>query len=357
MKINMILPALGHSGGVQMALNYLEYFSKENNDVACYVPITGAYYGWKKILFPKAIYRFLNSEDLQGKWFDNHFKIKIVPYINNLFVRNADIVIATSWLTSYWVNHLNDDKGKKVYFIQDFETWGNEKENKLVRESYHLPFDLRVTVSTALKEKLLKEEGVSSTVVCNGIRDVFLERPQSDLNPHSKIVIGMPYRGSRGVYDLKNCETGLKALSLFDKNSFTIKMYGFNKPKGLDNGIDFLVNPSIDEIINWYDSVDFFYVPSLYEGWGLPSMEAMSRGCIVLAGKTGCLYEFGKDQQNFIQLNNLKDIYEVKEKVVSALDFPSNILKIEANAKKIVRSYSFSKQAQYFLNQLINIVR
>lgn len=355
MKINLILPALGHSGGVQMATDYLGYFANQGNDVICYVPFTGAYYGWKKILFFKSIYRILRSKDLQGKWILHNFSIKFVPYINNIYVRNADVTIATSWLTSYWVNKLNNNKGKKVYFIQDFETWGDEKENKLVRKSYHLPFDLRITVSTSLKERLLKEEGVNSKVVCNGIRNVFLEKPKAILKQHPKIVIGMPYRGTRGVYDIKNCETGLNALKLFDKKDFTIKMYGFDKPKGLDDGIEFLVNPSVDEIIKWYDSVDFFYVPSLYEGWGLPSMEAMARGCVVLAAKTGCLYEFGKANHNFVQLNDLKNIYEVKNKIFGLLDSPGKIIKIKKNAREIVKDYSFQNQAQYFLKQLANL--
>ena len=148
MRINMVLPGIGHSGGVQMAIDYLNYFAQKDNDVVCYVPFTGAYYGWKRMLFPKAIYRIINSEDLQGKWISHKINIKFVPYINNLHVRDADITIATSWLTSYWVYNLKPQKGAKVYFIQDFETWGNDSENKKVKASYQLPYDLRISVST-----------------------------------------------------------------------------------------------------------------------------------------------------------------------------------------------------------------
>ena len=44
MRINLILPAAGHSGGVQMAIDYLNFFAQNGNDVMCYVPFTGAYY-------------------------------------------------------------------------------------------------------------------------------------------------------------------------------------------------------------------------------------------------------------------------------------------------------------------------
>lgn len=350
MKINMVLPGVGHSGGVQMAVDYLEYFRRHGNDVVCYVPFTGAYYGWKKILLLKSIYRIIKSKDLQGKWIHYHLFIKFVPYINNMFVRNADITIATSWLTSYWVNKLDREKGKKVYFIQGFETWGNKKENKLVRTSYHLPFDLRIAVSTELSKKLMLEEKVNSKVICNGVRDSFLK----DVNKtvHRKIVIGMPYREQK----LKNCRVGLAALNLLDKSKYSIKLYGFKEPEQLGNNIDFLVNPTKDKLIEWYDSVDIFYVPSLYEGWGLPSMEAMSRECVVLAAKVGCLYEFGENNVNFVQLKDMKNIHEVKERLEKLTSSPSNMNRISKNARKTVMRYSFSNQAKLFLDELKKLI-
>lgn len=143
MKINMVLPGIGHSGGVQMAIDYLNYFARHDNDVICYVPFTGAYYGWKRILFPKAMYRIIKSKDLQGKWISHKINIKFVPYINNLYVRDADITIATSWLTSYWVYNLKQEKGAKVYFVQDIQLQYNfynkfSKKDFIVEEGvYH----------------------------------------------------------------------------------------------------------------------------------------------------------------------------------------------------------------------------
>ncbi len=357
MKINMILPALGHSGGVQMATEYLNYFAEQGNDIACYVPFTGAYHGWKKLLFPKAIYRLLTSNDLQGKWIQNKFVIKFVPYINNLWVRNADVTIATSWLTSYWVYRLNSLKGKKVYFIQDYETWGNEKENQLVRNSYHLPFDLRISVSTQLHDKLLKEDSSDSLVICNGIKKEYIKR-LIKREMGNQINIGFPYREIRGEgKDIKNIGFALKALKKYSTiNRVNIKTFGFKKPQYWDSNISFLEDPTRKQLLDWYDGIDIFYVPSLYEGWGLPAMEAMARECVVVASDTGCIHEFGQNKINCFKLKNMQsttELFEIFNKIKS-----SNNLKkrIGINAAKTIYKYSFEKQSELFLNELKNII-
>lgn len=356
MKINMILPALGHSGGVQMAADYLNYFTEQNNDVVCYVPFTGAYYGWKKFLFPKAIYRLLKSKDLQGKWINNKFTIKFIPYINNLWVRNADITIATSWLTSYWVYKLNSLKGKKVYFIQGYETWGNDKENQKVKGSYSLPFDLRVSVSTQLHDKLLREHNSESQVICNGIKKEHIKKTVKKFN--NSIVIGFPYRDTRGEgIDIKNSKFALKALKQYlTVNRVKIKVYGLKKPKQWDKKIVFLENPSRKQLFNWYDNVDIFYVPSLYEGWGLPAMEAMARGCIVVAYNTGCIYEYGKDKVNCFKLKNMQsttELFNTLDRIIASNELRN---KISNNAMRTISEYSFEKQAKLFLDKLKEII-
>lgn len=353
MRINMVLPGIGHSGGVQMAIDYLNYFAQKDNDVVCYVPFTGAYYGWKRILFPKAIYRIINSEDLQGKWISHKINIKFVPYISNLHVRDADITIATSWLTSYWVYNLKPQKGAKVYFIQDFETWGNDSENKKVKASYQLPYDLRISVSTELHDKLMQELNASSEVICNGIpKKNILKAPKIG---KKNIVIGFPFRERRAIkQDIKNTEFGVKNLQEFVHKNPVIKLrtFGFKKPENFPEQIEFFENPSRNELNSWYDSIDIFYVPSLYEGWGLPAMEAMARGCTVIGADTGCLKEFGRHMENCYKLNNMTNQQELFHGLETLIRSDDLRQKISKNAIKTVNNYSFENKAQEFLELL-----
>ncbi|WP_418953169.1 glycosyltransferase [Streptococcus thermophilus] len=73
----------------------------------------------------------------------------------------------------------------------------------------------------------------------------------------------------------------MKNLQKFVHKNPVIKLrtFGFKKPENFPEQIEFFENPSRNELNSWYDSIDIFYVPSLYEAWGLPAMEAMARGC------------------------------------------------------------------------------
>lgn len=360
MKINLVLPTLAHSGGVQVALEYMNYFSKRGNDVICYVPITGPYYGLKKAFFLKTIIHVCISKDffdnIRGKWFNSNFRIKFVSKINNFNLRNADVTIATSWITSYWVSNLNEGKGKKVYFIQDYETWGSNRENELVKKSYTLPFDLRITVSSMLHDKIWNLFNVDSEILFNGISEKYIKYRKVKTK---NLILGFPYRRSRGKNNIKNSSFAIEALEDFSKyNDIEIKSFGFIKPKNWPDNIKFLENPNRDQLFDWYDKIDIFYVPSLYEGWGLPAMEAMARGCIVIASNTGCIYEFGKHKINCYKLKNMRN----KKALSKALNYLINTDELEMQnisneAVKTIKNYSFNTEAEKFISLLKSIIR
>lgn len=346
MKINMVLPGLNHSGGVQVALEYLNFFVEQGADVMCYAPM-------------KSLIKTGLNEDSLGKWFSSYFKIKFLPCFNNLTIRDADCTIATGWITSYWVNKLSASKGKKVYFIQDYETWFSGEKNRKVTQTYHLKFDLNVTVSTALHDTLVEKEQCDSVVICNGIAEnnIKSEDSESQFKKGASIVIGMPYREAKGSSNVKNCRFGIQTVRrLMDDNpNIEFKLFGFKKPKVLDSNISFLENPSRDVLTRWYDTIDIFYVPSLYEGWGLPAMEAMARGCVVLASDTGCIKEFGINKKNCIKLNNMKDATEVEVAVKYLIQNRELLKSIGLEAIKTVRDYSFEKEATKFYTELVKL--
>lgn len=337
----MILPGVNHSGGVQMAFEYLDYFVEQGADAICYAPI--------KTLIKTGI----NSDSL-GKWYKSNFKIKFVPFFNDMTIRNADITIATSWITSYWVYSLSPKKGKKVYFIQDYETWFSNSKNKRVRESYHLPMDLRISVSTELQQKLQKLDSCESVVICNGIAEKYIKSDYGKKLNKNSIVIGMPYREKKGDSNIKNCEFGIKVVQKIQKENpnLEFKMYGFKEPNNLSRNILFLENPTRRELMNWYDSIDILYIPSLYEGWGLPAMEGMARGCVVVAADTGCLKEFGKNTVNCIKLNDMTNMHQAMHAIQNLISNEKMRIEIGQAAIITVKNYTFENYASIFWNQL-----
>lgn len=351
MKINWILPELSKSGGVRVALQYANKLSDMGHDVICYVPQSGLHYGWKKIFFLKDVIKMRTRDELRGKWFDNRFRFEFPLWINDRSVRNADVTIATSWITSYWVNRLH--KGKKLYFIQDFETWGNSKINAAVLKSYKLPFDDFIVVSSALHNRLLETVGTDTKVVCNGIEEIFLSDIPKPINLNGDVVVGMPYRENRGD-DIKNCALGIRVMLKLKKRFPSIKLvsYGFKKPEHWSDEIEFVENPTRKELLSFYNKTDIFYVPSKYEGWGLPAMEAMAQRSAVLAHCSGFIQEIGIDNENCIMLNDPSDEKEALEKISNLILNETKRRTIGNNARKVVSNMTVQSSALNFENIL-----
>lgn len=354
MKINWVLPEASQCGGIRVALQYANALTTLGHDVVCYVPKSGQHFGWKKLFFPKEILRMKKNSELRGEWFDNKFRFEYPVWITNASVRDADITIATSWVTSYWVHNLSKAKGKKIYFIQGFETWGNKKYNEIVLKSYHLPFNERITVSTALHDRILKETGSNSKIVCNGVEECFLKDLEKNTN---SLTVGMPYREVRGD-DVKNCALGIRVLLKVKKKYPEVRLaaFGFKKPDDWNDMIDFCENPTREELVEFYRKTNIFYVPSLYEGWGLPAMEAMAQKNAVLASCSGLIQEVGIDGENCVILKNPADEEEAYRKISALIQDYNTTQKIGQNARKVISQLSENKSVKNFENVLLETI-
>lgn len=344
----MIFPANGWSGGLLTALAYMDYMTKRGDDVICYIPKTGAHRGWRNVFMVKSVvwwYMF-------GKWRERlkNYNIRFLYpfFINNNTIRDADVTIATAWLTSYMVEKLDAKKGKKVYFIQGYEIWGHRKDNQLCEKSYRLPFDLRITISTALHDRIEKNQGSESLIICNGIEKSFISDKVPERNK-TYVTIGFPYREKFGKeIDLKNCTLGINVLHRLKEKYRNIRFrcFGFSKPGEWYDDIDFTENPTRDELKQFYDSIDIFYVPSLYEGWGLPAMEAMARGCAVAAHNSGVIKEYGIDGENCKVLSAPADFEKTFCDLEELIIHPEIRQKICHKGLETVRNKTFENAAE-----------
>lgn len=86
-----------------------------------------------------------------------------------------------------------------------------------------------------------------------------------------------------------------------------------------------------------YSLARVYCQPSLYEGFGLPVVEAFSCGVAVVAGKNNCLVEIAGDAAVFVDPNNVKDISQKLLKVFEDEDLRKNLIE-----KGLKRSNDFS---------------
>jgi len=98
-----------------------------------------------------------------------------------------------------------------------------------------------------------------------------------------------------------------------------------------------------------YKNAAVFVYPSLYEGFGLPILEAMNQGTPVITSKISSLPEVGSDAVLYCDPNNIEDIAMVIKNVLN-----NNHLKAALSMKGKERASHFSWDR--FVSKIINII-
>ncbi len=94
---------------------------------------------------------------------------------------------------------------------------------------------------------------------------------------------------------------------------------------------------SDSEIRSLYDQADVFVYPSLYEGFGLPVLEAMATGCPVITSNLSSLPEVVGDAGLLVDPYNVEELAQAMMTVLE-----DDALKKEMSRKSVVQAQQFS---------------
>lgn len=99
--------------------------------------------------------------------------------------------------------------------------------------------------------------------------------------------------------------------------------------------------------LKWlYQNTACYVFPSLSEGFGLPSLEAMAHGAPVASSNATCLPEINGDGAVYFNPLDPKDISRVVDKVISDKKYSKELI---ARGKKQVAKYSWERMAKQTL--------
>lgn len=350
-KINFILPSLDKSGGVLVVIKYAELLSQRGWDPLIYAPIVE--FDMKRNSWVKnklrQIKRTLHNFKTYHKYKTN-CRVKFAPKIKNCYIRDADITMATAWPTAFAVNKLNPKKGKKVYFIQDYEVWDN---TRLGKESYKLPME-HITIAKWIDDKLVNELGCPrSWIVHNGMDTNFFVPPEHKKNSNDKISCLMLYH----TLPKKGVEDGVEAFEIVQKDNpkLCLNMFGMPENPKLDIVDHYYQNPSRPELLKLYQNSDIFIYPSREEGWGLTPIEAMACGCAVIGTNVGCMTEIGVNGKNSL-LSNPCDVRALSENVKKVSEDRNLRLNLALCGRQTAVKLSWNKSAEKLEKILLQIM-
>ena len=228
-------------------------------------------------------------------------------------------------------------KAKKIFTISDFS------KNDIIKEYGIKPNDVVVTYPGIKQDLGLK------------IKDL------------SMIDLGKKF-GIKGDYILfvgtlqprKNISKLVEAFSMLKKKDLQLVIVGkkgwlyeeiLNSPKeyGVLDRVKFLDFVEDEDLPSLYKNALCYVLPSLYEGFGLPVLEAMKFGCPVLASNVSSLPEAGGDAAVYFNPEDADEMAEKIENVVSDPKLREEMIKKGYNQ---IKKFSWKKSAMKTLEVL-----
>ncbi|MCL0097700.1 glycosyltransferase family 4 protein [Dehalococcoidia bacterium] len=112
---------------------------------------------------------------------------------------------------------------------------------------------------------------------------------------------------------------------------------------GLRREVIFLERVSDEELARYYSGALLLAYPSLYEGFGIPLLEAMACGCPVVASNTTSLPEVAGDAAILVNPYQVDEIAEAMRMVIKDEDLRARLI---ARGLERARAFSWSKTAE-----------
>jgi len=320
--------------------------------------------------------RFFKTTNPKASNFNRHFSWMSVPAI--LFGWNRALAHKTEWLGSPDIVHSNnfscvkDHRAKIVYTLYDlspficpeYMTEANRKlcSRGLVQASRNA--DHCIAISEYTKQTFLEyfpnypESQI--TVIPLGVRDTIhlVKDPLTIQNRLRRFDLkGDFWLGVGTLEPRKNYRLFIEAYAaLHDTRPFVIagskgwmesNIGQFVKNKGLENRIRFIGYVSDEELSALYSACFAFVYPSLFEGFGLPVLEAMHCGAAVITSGSSSLPEVGGDSALYIDPNSVDSLVEKMKSLTE-----NEALRLDCKTKAVHRSkyYSWDSAAQIVMN-------
>jgi glycosyltransferase involved in cell wall biosynthesis len=111
---------------------------------------------------------------------------------------------------------------------------------------------------------------------------------------------------------------------------------------------------SDEDLPGFYKNALCFCLPSLYEGFGLPILEAMQYGCPVATSNVSSLPEAGGDAVVYFDPENVEDITKALHSLVNDEELRNKLVK---KGYEQIKKFSWEKTARETLRILEDVVK
>jgi len=155
-----------------------------------------------------------------------------------------------------------------------------------------------------------------------------------------------PHKNIRRLIDafelLQKTNPNLKLVLVGKKDTLAEQNLEYAKGKGIKNII--ATGYASEGQLRWlYENCAMYCFPSLSEGFGLPSLEAMKHGAPVASSNATCLPEVNGDAAHYFDPLDVKDMAEKINDILTNDKLRNNLVK---KGSEQVKKYSWKKMAE-----------
>lgn len=121
---------------------------------------------------------------------------------------------------------------------------------------------------------------------------------------------------------------------------------------GVEEQVKFLEFVTDEDLSTLYQNAICFVLPSLYEGFGLPVLEAMQEGCPVITSNVSSLPEAGGDAAIYVDPKDTDDIAKKMQTLIKSKELQAEL---REKGYKQVKKFSWEKTAKETLAVLKDV--
>lgn len=355
MKINFILPGNSNLpiGGNKIVYQYANELSKRGHEVCLTFLFdlhTNSLRFLIKYLFRKQIIKRSGSHKQEVTWFplDKSIKLKFdVSFLSE--VPDADVVIATEARTTNVVAKLSKSKGKKYYFIQNYETWVFDGNIELLNQTYQLGLT-NIVISKDLQEKVSQASGKEAYLLPDFYNpEEFYIEQSVEKRKNVVSLLNHSQKSKRTVFGLEILAEVKKVIP-----DLQVQLFGTTEPVGLlPDYVHFTLHATAQQLrTTIYGSSKVYLLSSELEGWGLTGMEAQASGAALVSGRIGGVIEYATDENSILVNPNKKSEYV--NAVVNLLSNDSKRLELVEKSHERLEQFTL-KESTSKLEQILGI--
>ncbi|MGF7072678.1 glycosyltransferase family 4 protein [Mucilaginibacter sp. R-33] len=214
------------------------------------------------------------------------------------------------------------------------------------------------TVSDFSKTEIVKYLHVETAkikVIYNGISE--LPSPTPVKADHGKYILAVGSIDKR-----KNIQNLVQAFGSIKHRGIRLIIVGDSNPifnnednAHLDAHPDIIFTGRVNdhELAGLYSKASLFVYPSLYEGFGIPPLEAMAQGCPTLVSDIDSLREVCGDASVYV---NPLDVAEISKSIDLLIEDVALCRRLVENGKQNIKRFSWETSARQIVNSITDLI-